>query len=396
VSKTILFVDDEKLILRSLKRIFLQSQYSVFIAESGDEALKILDSKKIDMIISDIKMPDMNGYELLQIVKSRYPATIRLVLSGYADESIIVKLIHGNVAKMCIYKPWENEKLIKTIDQVFYLNDILTSSKILNIIKNVDNLPALNYTYTKLNSLINKDCNLEDVEKIIEKDQAIATNLLRLINSAHYGTRTGNLRQAIAYLGLNTIKNIALATSLFEEHKNLRIGLIFDANFLWQHADLTNTLASYLYEKIIFKKIPLDYSYIGLLHNIGKLILINNFPKEYDNIILMVVRNPNKFLYIAEKEVIGISHQEIGSYLLNWWGLPYVIVETALYHHTPSNSNVLNKEIVSIIHVASYYSYKLLNVNWGNSLDINAFNILGVTKEYCEKIISELPLHEFQ
>lgn len=99
--KKLLFVDDERKILSSLNRLMIDVDYEILTAESGQEALEILEEEPdIDLIISDMRMPYMTGYELLSIVKQRYPKVIRVILSGYTDEKIIYKALQENVAKI--------------------------------------------------------------------------------------------------------------------------------------------------------------------------------------------------------------------------------------------------------------------------------------------------------
>ena len=87
--KRILFVDDESQILRAITRLFMDTEYEVITAESGEEALNILENEKVDVIVSDMKMPKMTGYELLSQVKKRFPNIVRIILSGFSDERIV-------------------------------------------------------------------------------------------------------------------------------------------------------------------------------------------------------------------------------------------------------------------------------------------------------------------
>ena len=87
--KKVLLVDDEVQILKALIRVFIDCEYDVFTAENGKDALEILERQEVDLIISDMRMPDIDGYELLSRVKELYPNIIRIILSGFSDERII-------------------------------------------------------------------------------------------------------------------------------------------------------------------------------------------------------------------------------------------------------------------------------------------------------------------
>jgi len=118
MSKTLLFVDDEKQILMAIRRLFLDTDYTIYAVSSGEEALRILEEVKVDLIVADMRMPAMDGYELLQRVKQKYPSTVRLILSGYAEEKLIVSALENNLAMLYLFKPWDNKALIGTIEQV--------------------------------------------------------------------------------------------------------------------------------------------------------------------------------------------------------------------------------------------------------------------------------------
>ena len=98
--KTILIVDDEVPILKALSRVFFDTDYQILTAENGDDALKLLRAHKVDLVLSDMRMPLMDGYELLSIVKQLYPATIRVILSGYSEEKTIFKGLVHNIAQI--------------------------------------------------------------------------------------------------------------------------------------------------------------------------------------------------------------------------------------------------------------------------------------------------------
>ncbi|WP_445371588.1 HD domain-containing phosphohydrolase [Methylomonas sp. HW2-6] len=107
----LLFVDDEPNVLKALKRLFRSAEYSVHLAESGAAGLDILQSQPIDLIISDMRMPQMDGAEFLSRAAASYPDTLRILLTGYADiESTIAAVNNGKIYSYCS-KPWEDNEL---------------------------------------------------------------------------------------------------------------------------------------------------------------------------------------------------------------------------------------------------------------------------------------------
>ena len=113
----ILIVDDEENILNSLKRLFRKESYEILTAVNGEEGLKILDDHQVDLIISDLKMPQMSGIEFLKRAKEENPVPLRIVLTGHADlKSVIDAIDQGEVYRFLL-KPWDDEELKMTIRQ---------------------------------------------------------------------------------------------------------------------------------------------------------------------------------------------------------------------------------------------------------------------------------------
>lgn len=113
----ILFVDDEQNILRAIKRALFKLKANLLFAESGAEALELLKLHQVHVVFSDMKMPQMNGAELLQKVAQLYPNTFRVVLTGYADIDSTIKAVNQGKIHRYLQKPWDNEELLSTISE---------------------------------------------------------------------------------------------------------------------------------------------------------------------------------------------------------------------------------------------------------------------------------------
>lgn len=112
----ILCVDDEKNVLKAIQRLFLDSDYEILTAESGDEGLEVFSNNStIQLVISDYRMPKMNGVDFLKAVYKKWPETIRIVLSGYADTASIVEAINEGHIYRFIPKPWNDDELKVTV-----------------------------------------------------------------------------------------------------------------------------------------------------------------------------------------------------------------------------------------------------------------------------------------
>lgn len=382
MERSVLFVDDEPQILKSLSRLFLDTDYSVYTAESGAEALGVLSREKIDLVISDMRMPNMDGYEFLNKVKQEHPGILRVILSGYADEKVILKALQQNVAKLYMFKPWENDKLLKLIDQIFETDALLNNSELMALINNIEELPTIKTSYQRIINYIENDAEISDIAKLIEFDQSIASKVLHIANSAYFGIRTGSVRQAVSYLGLTNVRSLVMSTSIME---TMEVKGIVGANIesLWRHAFITNRLLNYIYEKILNKKLADTAMAAGLLHNVGRVFLLKAFPVQYMSVLRTLEGKAEDILEL-EMNTFKITHQQTGGYLLKWWELPLPIVEAALYHHTPFDGRIIEKELIPAVHLAQRYAFNYARKKYNSGFEETVFDCLGFTKEEFE------------
>lgn len=348
MANTIMFVDDEKQILRALNRLFMDSSYETVFMDSGEDGLAYMQHNPVNLVISDIRMPGMNGFDFLRSVKEKHPTTMRVALSGYTDSRIIYKALEENIAKMYMFKPWDNRDLLSTVDKMFQLEEVLQDKKIMDLINNLDDLPTIPDLYTRIKAMIQDDEDVDKIAKLIEADQASTAKILRIANSAFYGAKTGSISQAIMYIGLANVKTIVLSNAVFNTSGPLGAAV----KELWQNATLTNRITNHLFHRITGKKIPNVFASAGLLHNVGMVVLISHFTAVYSEVLKRGRDNAEGYMEV-ERQMMGVTHQELGGYLLNWWELPLPIVEAALYHHTPLDEKVINRELLCVVHLAN-------------------------------------------
>ncbi|OZG71201.1 hypothetical protein BTA51_22470 [Hahella sp. CCB-MM4] len=129
---TLLIVDDEENILRSLKRLFRREDYQIITATSGAEALEVLNTTPVSVILSDQRMPGMTGSELFLQVKTLYPRTIRLIMSGYTELESITNAINDGAIFKFLLKPWDDDKLLGHIREAMSIYHLKTRNERLN------------------------------------------------------------------------------------------------------------------------------------------------------------------------------------------------------------------------------------------------------------------------
>jgi len=127
----ILFIDDEKNVLEAMRRIFRLENYIILTAESGQQALEILKKETVNIVITDYRMPNMNGADLLYKIKELYPNTIRIMLTGYADVNAIMGAVNEGAAYKFITKPWNNEDLRLTVSLALEQYDLIQENQLL-------------------------------------------------------------------------------------------------------------------------------------------------------------------------------------------------------------------------------------------------------------------------
>ncbi len=382
MKNSILFVDDEKQILNSLRRVFMDKDYKMHFALSGQEALTILENNNIDLIVSDMRMPGMDGRELLKIVKKKYPHMLRMILSGYSDEKQMLDVIENNLCLSYSLKPWKNEELVKIISNMFNYEHIILDKNLIQTLNDIEKLPYSLDVYNKLCTAIDENSNVDIISSIIEEDPSITLKVLSIVNSAFYGLKTGSIKQAINYLGLNNVKNLVLVSCMISL-ENSKFSK--ELNILWNHLLSTNDLLIKVYKYLLKENISDEFIAIGLLHDIGKGVIViyydsdyNNDGKEYNRVKLTIEQ---------EKNFFKNSHSEIGSYLLSRFGFPEEIVEAIMFHHEPLNPRVKNKKLLSALHIAEYYSWRSMTQESIIELDENVLKYLNLTEEQCEDIL---------
>ncbi|MDF2570464.1 MAG: hypothetical protein K0R55_2068 [Sporomusa sp.] len=383
--KRILFVDDESSILKSLERLFFDSDYELLTAESGEAGLQILSDLAIDIVVSDMRMPGMDGHQFLKRVKNLYPSTTRLILSGYADENEILNSLIDGSCNLYLFKPWNGDDICQKITQIFETRQIFRNPNLLDIINGLENLSLVNGVYSSVCRLLDQEADIGAIARTIETDPAVTAAVLRIVNSAFYNVKTGSVTQAISFLGLTIVKSIVLSCSLF---KAIHIKVPpFSVTRLTNHATMTNAFVTKIYTCLLQRQVPNTLSTAGLLHNLGLVMCLHYFPDMYQQVVEKRSKEPEKDILAVEKEIIGVTHAELGGYLLDWWGIPYPTVECALFHHDPLHNAVMDKTAVSVVHVANHYALKAEAPSMVNSLDTRAFSQLNITQQECEKLL---------
>lgn len=148
----ILCVDDEQSILKSLTRLFASKEYHVITAESGAIALDIMEQQTVNLIVSDMRMPQMTGAEFLGFAAQKQPDAYRILMTGYADLTSTISAINNGKIHRYIQKPWDNQLLVEYVEEGLSLYRLTRANKLLTKKLNVQNkqLKELNGNLEKI------------------------------------------------------------------------------------------------------------------------------------------------------------------------------------------------------------------------------------------------------
>jgi putative nucleotidyltransferase with HDIG domain len=358
--KSILIVDDELKVRQALHRLLtnMGDDWNLAFAENGVQALQTMSMTPFDVVVSDLVMPGMDGAELLTEVMHRYPKTARIILCRDADRAALPCLF--GIAHQYLIKPCDAKMLRDTLARVLMRGELLADEKLKSLVSQLKVVPSLPTLYVDLMKEMRSDtASLQKAGEIIARDPGMSAKLLQLVNSAFFGffRKVANPEEAALYLGLETIKALVLSLQAFTSFDRFRIRAC-NLDALWNHCWETGVLARRIWSAESGDASMLDQAFTGgLLHDIGKLVLADNQPELYQKACLLA-HQENMSLAQAEQQVFGVSHAEVGGYLLGLWGLPDPIVEAVAYHHSPAWSSNKGFAPVTAVHVADVLSHE--------------------------------------
>lgn len=355
----ILLVDDEPIVLNMLESLLKRvGDFLIIKASGGRQALDILAKQQVSLIVSDINMPEMQGTELLDQVSKLYPSTVRLFFSGELNEEVALKSVTS--AHQYFSKPSDARAVIKAIQKAFLLQELLPNDGLRKIISDIKQLPSMPDVYLEVErELRSGDCSVLKIGEIIGKDVAMSAKVLHLVNSAFFGLRehVSSPAQAATLLGINTLKSLVLMVHVFSEWENSDIQC-FSLSELWMHSlGVANGAKAIVSTVDINADDKEDIFIAGLFHDIGKLVQVANMPEAFQNIITLVQEKHIPF-HVAEKEIIGATHAQIGAYLLGLWGFSDSVVKASAFHHELAHSGELGLSSVLAVHIANVVNHE--------------------------------------
>lgn len=351
MKKRLLFVDDEPNVLSGLRRSLhgMRETWDMQFVESAAAALQALEKESFDAIISDMRMPLMDGADLLDQVKQHYPDTVRMILSGQASRGAMFRSIAP--AHQFLSKPCDPQELANRLSQAFAMRDLLSNQSVKTVVSRMRSLPSLPALYEEVMAqLHSEEPSFTQIARIISKDVGMATKILQLANSAFMGTsgRVSSLLQALTLIGLDNVRTLVLSVNVFSQFDgNPRVAANLPC--LWDHSVAVSKMAQQIAAAENCAKALLEECFTaGLLHDLGKLVLMAEFPKE----CLQVYAAKPITSTDVERQRLGCTHSEVGAYLMSIWGLPFPLVHAVAFHHHPAETADTKFSTLTAVHAA--------------------------------------------
>ncbi|MBI3445435.1 MAG: HDOD domain-containing protein [Magnetospirillum sp.] len=387
----ILFVDDEKGVLDGLRRSLYgqRDEWDQRFALCAPEALAILDGQKVDVVITDMRMPGMDGAALLDRVRTIQPAAARIVLSGFSEREAVFRTV--GPAHQYYMKPCSPQILVEAIRRALSVRRALNSPDLLALVAGASSVPALPAALMALfDELQSPNGSAGEVAKIICSDVGLTVNLLKLTNSGFFyiSSDVTDVLLAVKMLGFEMIRALAVLAGVFEafsgsamdcdtvrqlERRSLQIGMV--ARRIAESAGLSRAAVE-------------QAQCAGMLAHVGSLLLFANWPAPMAELRRELDRSGGDIV-TAERSTLGASHAEVGGVLLGLWGFTDPVVEAVLYHHEPRrserHSNSANAPLAAV-HIAQHLikprpAGMEAKDFWARGLDMEYLNEIGIVSE---------------
>ena len=343
-TKRILFVDDEPNVLQGLQRMLREyrKDWNMSFALSGAAALELLGKEPFDVIVTDMRMPGMDGAELLAQVSTLHPNIVRLVLSG--DCSAVIARRSMVTAHQFLAKPCDAKHLRATVVRACALRELMSDPSLVALAARMESLRSVPPVYAEVERIPSPRQSLADVARAIEKDGAVGAKVLQLVNSPMFGLheRVVSHVQTATLLGAGTLKALVLAVEVFSSFDAAAIQGISVAG-VWRHSLAVGALARRIaMSEDADETLVEDAFMAGMLHDVGTLVLAASLPSGYERAPALVATAR-----------VDHTHPRVGAYLIGIWGMADEIVEAVAYHHEPLSCPDRTFSALTAVHVGN-------------------------------------------
>jgi len=349
----VLFVDDDENMLAGMQRMLrpLRHEWQMRFVSSGAAALRVLEDEHFHAIVTDMRMPDMDGGVLLSEVARRHPEMVRLILSGQSEAESVMRTV--GPAHQFLAKPCPPATLIDVLKRSMTLRQMLGSDAMRRLLAGIKNLPTPPETYFRLVKYISDpNASFAGAAEIIERDVAMTAELLKLTNSAYFAlpSRISSPLQAVRVLGFEILRSLVLQVGIFQSfHGQAKEKELMEAvnrdSFRVAH------IARRIAKMEGFEQPRVEESFCaGMLCSIGALVMLDCLPKNFARVKAKVVDGEDPIE--SEMKEFGATQFQVGAYLLGLWGFKNSIVEAVAFADHPGQLPADQLDVSAVLHVA--------------------------------------------
>lgn len=354
-----------------------QDKWQSLIVSTAEAAQDRLAETDWDAVVADLDA-EIGRVILLQARES-FPEVARI---GVVSQKHL-KVPQLAFAHQIVSDFLELADLNVAVERSCRLRDLLRGERICRTIGELGELPSAPGVYLKLLEKLNvPDTSVAEIAEIIEGDVAISAKLLQVVNSIVFRTSREivTVKMAAGFLGLDVVKNVILSLETFQAFENLPSIPHFSLTGLQAHCRLTAAMAGRMR---LAGEIRDAAIVAGLLHDIGKLVLAYKMPERFAR-LLARGRAEHLPLYRVEEEMWGITHAEVGAYLLGLWGLPIPVTEAIAFHHAPAAVPHRRFDTVGAVYVANLLAHEVEGSAEEREWDWGFLESLGVASQVPE------------
>ncbi len=354
------FEDNSPTALDALKLAVsgITGAWETTFAPDANAALATLAAEPFDAVVTRMRLRGVNGAELLQQAGRLHPKTLRFVVGEVGDQELIINCIGGT--HQFVAEPCEPKALIATVQRGLALDAWLATEALQKLVPRLHRLPSLPSTYFEvLKQIESPNSSIQNIGEVVSRDPAVTARLLQMVNSAAFALdqKVTDPVHAVSLLGMETVKSLVLCLQVFSQNDQVKqAGLSFDQ--LWRHSSAVAEIA----RKIALTetrnpRLANEAFTAGLLHDVGRILIASNLPKEYAA-LFAAAREHARPVEEEEAAQLGVTHAQVGAYLLSLWGMPAPLVEAAALHHVPSQTAAREFSVLTAVHVANVFAHE--------------------------------------
>lgn len=389
---SVLFVDDEENILRSIRRIFFQSGIKIYTATRAREGLSILKVEKIDLVVSDYRMPEMDGFHFLKKVRDENPEVQRVILSGYVDQSVVLKALLTGLAVSYLTKPWDNEEFRAKVLCLLSKRGNIKNDKFIRLLNSIQKLPTLPSLYQTLLKAVETKRSMEEIADIIGKDPTVTTKLLQIANSSFYGSsQISSIKDALVRIGLSIVKEIVLTISIVNTEDWTKEAPVHLSR-IFLHSTMVNRYLPQFFHLRCGAKPARSLQSVGITHDIGKILLLGYLPDRFEEIVRNTINHSGVGFYESEIDLgfDDCTHADIGGYFLDQWGLPEPMIEIALHHHSEEIASDNYRDALEAVKFTDKFVNQIWMARNNTDIDWNGLQCPQISNEDIRNIAGKM------